>query len=292
MSAGRTVVRGVSARWRLNWQRVHHWRRSNQISLTYAALLALFFAFNVFVVSPRIQGREKIQQSAQIEPAAKSPDERVVDYTLALVIFNGILAVSTTFLWLSTRRLWRGAEAQAVHIQASAEAATASAEALTVIERAHIYPQIVHPGAMGEWIHDSIAYFLEDEGGEYAAPLDIFCEVSFQIMNFGKTPAVIKAIYAEIGLNPEFFNSFVIEDSVLASGQFTRTLTAETLAGLSKRDAEQIREGVERVRFRGSVIFLDIWNAEHTTRFEFVWLTRIGRWELCSLETHRLAKAE
>jgi hypothetical protein len=51
-------------------------------------------------------------------------------------LFTGLLAISTIFLWLSTRRLWRGAEAQAVDFRKSIVAAERSATAMEGVSTA------------------------------------------------------------------------------------------------------------------------------------------------------------
>jgi hypothetical protein len=103
-------------------------------------------------------------------------------FDVLLVIFNGILAISTWFLWRSTNKL-----AKSTHVAAiSAEEAT---NALPMLERAYVFVTVLCEGF--EIVRDPI------KGHE--GLFDFRAHIAFR--NYGKTPAVINIMRGVICLD-------------------------------------------------------------------------------------------
>lgn len=64
----------------------------------------------------------------------KSPHDWTV-FDLLLVIFNGVLAVSTSLLWWSTHKLWKAAQGQRDDLRDSIKEAVRSADAMDSIAK-------------------------------------------------------------------------------------------------------------------------------------------------------------
>lgn len=104
------------------WTRFRAWKHSDPVlvagALSFVFALALLFASNGPNEPPAYQHAKHVPQPV-------SAEERIADYTLALTLFTGVLAISTIGLWLSTRRLWKHAESiesASLYITVDAEA--------------------------------------------------------------------------------------------------------------------------------------------------------------------------
>jgi hypothetical protein len=168
-----------------------------------------------------------------------------------------VLAGSTLLLWGVTRT--------------AANAAREAAEALPVVERAYVYPEIVTLGPVEECVRESSVYFLTDPSkADTVTPTTT--ELTFLIRNYGKTPAIIKSVYAAFGVHPNgAFLGISVSRAVLGEKDATEDLVSKMEIGLTPNQAAGIRIYTEIVCFTGNITFDDIWGNECVTEFFFTW---------------------
>lgn len=87
----------------------------------------------------------------------KTADDRIADYTYALALLTGVLALSTIGLWIAT---WRAGARMESTVQTA--------------ERAYVKMSHTSPGVS----------FQEE-------PDIVFCSIEFRVMNLGRTPATV-----------------------------------------------------------------------------------------------------
>jgi hypothetical protein len=135
------------------------------IHIAFALLIAwLLFASSI---APHTIGVDYERDAAANEEGEKlAIDRRIARYTLWLAAFTGILAISTIFLWWSTRK--------------AAIAAQGAAEHIPRVERAYIYGG---------------ANFQGPPTGDGRVRID---SLLVKINNYGKTPAFIGTVAATI----------------------------------------------------------------------------------------------
>lgn len=134
----------------------------------------------------------------------RTTDDPVAFFTFWLAIFTFVLAVSTIGLWTVTwrsgirqsremRESIRVSSESSANAERAARAARDSADALPALERAYIFVEI-DPNAVKAI--DSIIRAFQDrhEGMPTSAPSELV--VGYQLINHGKTPAIIKAMSA------------------------------------------------------------------------------------------------
>ena len=128
---------------------------------------ALILSACLWLTSPFVPQNNNQYESTQKEPdkktaaiTAQSVEDQIADYTLLLAIFTGILAISTIGLWIATRKITRD-----------------SADGRQRIERAFI--KVSHAKKFEEIGSDSVRF-------------------SFEVKNFGRTPARIRDVIIEM----------------------------------------------------------------------------------------------
>jgi hypothetical protein len=164
----------------------------------------------------------EIEASGRVYPAEQPRNEpnawwqrfwcnvNASDYFVAL--FTLVLAAVTGFLWFSTHRLWKAGEKQIIAAQTAADAAVKSANtaesAQTTLERPYVF--------IGDIFQISMAP-------------DKPRTITFKATNYGRTPAVIQIVKAELIFSKsipnvpyEFSNELEFENFyVLGTGEPT-----------------------------------------------------------------------
>src|SRR5665213_308510 len=204
--------------------------------------------------------------------------------------FTVVLAISTIGLWLATKRLWDAGERQLALLaetsagqsrdmrdsisaaKASAKAAQDSADALPRVERAYVYPTMVSSRNIKECIETAREFNPggHDSGNE-PVPATM-ATLTFRLKNYGKTPAVLKSVYAGFGVSPEGSEFGVtVPDSILGSMETTGDIAVKMNALLTRNQASGIGVYTASLGFSGLITFEDIWGSEHVTDFYFKW---------------------
>ena len=122
---------------------------------TWAAIWTSGFLIGIFLCveiwSPLVQrlsdgnNRNPNQESAQ-----EIQDKRIADYTQVVMIFTGILAAGTLFLWWETRRLAKGASKQEEIVKDQAAQLTLSNQHVVAVERAFVFVESLHQTAIAD----------------------------------------------------------------------------------------------------------------------------------------------
>lgn len=170
----------------------------------------------------------------------------------------------------------------------AAEAAKKSTESLTTIERAHVYPVIENHCSVYQYIHEAQIFYLTASDDNTNKPCGETCEISFKITNYGKTPAILKQAFVSLGYHPSGALVGVgIKQSILGSGQSTETLHCPMMRGLTRNEANHIAAYTGHLAFEGQITFLDIWENEYVTKFEFAWEPSAHQMQLCGFSTKK-----
>lgn len=193
---------------------------------------------------------------------------------------EGWTAFATVVLAISTFGLW-------AVTNTAAKAAKEAAEALPIVERAHVYPMIVNPGAILERVRFAMTFPLtsteDDECSSDTA------ELTFRIKNYGKTPAILKSVMVGFGIHPPgALIGKIVQECILGAGESTETLIAEMERGFTQREALEIIEWRSRVGFSGTIQFDDIWGNAHETEFFFLWVHTTQQMSLLGVRTERV----
>jgi hypothetical protein len=188
---------------------------------------------------------------------------------LAVAIFTGVL-------WVVTGR--------------AADAARAAADALPIVERAYVYPVIISVGPIRDMINRATVYYLGDID-KLDTPANEMSDLSFCIKNFGKTPAIIKGVYASWGVIPlKGFGAFIgraVPESILGADGETSSIHIEMLQGITPNEARWIVDHTRTLAFEGIITFDDIWGVEYETRFLFRWDGEIEKMVLADIRSNR-----
>ncbi len=172
----------------------------------------------------------------------------------------------------------------------SAKAAEDAVEALPTIERAYLFPEITNSDAIG-------AVIIAATGGTFApgappagiAGAQHTAEVSFKIKNFGKTPAVLKRVSAELGIAPLKSQLVLpIQNPVLGPHEETRSFNRAMERGLTQEEAFRISTLTAQIALVGAVTFDDIWGRHWETRFHYGWDTSTNSFTLHSVWTEEV----
>jgi len=173
--------------------------------------------------------------------------------------------------------------------KSSAEAAHKAADALPIVERAYLYPIIVSVGETASVIENASVYFLGNTDKDDVRT-DERARITFIIKNFGKTPAVIKNVFAGFGIYPIGSQiGLFIPNAVLGETGDTGVLSVEMEMGITPRQAQNIPDYGDRLHLDGTIIFNDIWDREHTTSFVFGWDHGIQNMSLRGIKTLTLS---
>lgn len=165
----------------------------------------------------------------------------------------------------------------------AANAAKEAANALPIVERAYVYPVILTAGPLNDVISTARVFYLNE--GKEDVPAAETAEITFHIKNFGKTPAIIKGIFAEFGVGPfESLTKRTAPESILGPGEVTSEITVQMQRGLTRNQAINISVHTATFAFTGFVNFLDIWGIEHETDFFFGWDMEIRKMILRELQ--------
>lgn len=175
-------------------------------------------------------------------------EDAIAIYTWWLMIFTGALAISTLGLWIATLFLWHAGEKQIEIAGKAAKAAQDSADILPKIERAYVFMRIKTGSVRG---------------------------VEYVICNYGKTPAVLKAVDTNLKIFPEapenLENNPVWQGYVLQVGEEWNP--EENLGYLDNNSpTENILEfssGRAFLWFYGSIVYDDVIGIERITRFRY-----------------------
>lgn len=180
-----------------------------------------------------------------------------------IVIFTGVLALSTVILAASTIGLWIYT---AIGAKAAKRAADVNFVASMPVLSPHIVPQLtrLHP--------------LE--------PVDTFdSRISFVFENFGKTPALIRKVRADLFLNEQdtfptvdFEKLPIIKYEPIVAGEARGENALMGVAeykkefGLTKKEFEELLTDATTDRYRrfafvGEVVYDDFFGMRHTRRF-------------------------
>jgi hypothetical protein len=210
--------------------------------------------FNVIFKYP---GSNRNATAEEAQSHNKGDNPFWLDWEFYTAVGTILLAVGTIVLGLYTR--------------IAAIAARDAASGLPVLERAYVYPEIVEPGAFERLLAEARVYYL-DGLDSYDKRMPEVGKAKIKFTNFGKTPAVLKAAFASVGIAP--FGGLLglsLPDGVLGSSGSTQPIPCLMDVGFTRNQAEKVGAYLAHVCIDGQVIFEDIWGVTHQTDFYFIW---------------------
>ena len=178
-------------------------------------------------------------------------------------LFTGVLTFFTGLLFIATCGLWYMAVAQGRDLKVSVEAATKSADVaervLTGVERPYLFAKIEGDPRL-------VQFILTDD----------FHRILFYIENFGKTPAIITFMKAELviaHLNEAvegygFAGFEPTAHTVIAASDKTGLFEAP-IKGITQVDSMSLIAGTKRLVLHGEVSYIDMLGTPHETDFCF-----------------------
>lgn len=226
----------------------------------FVALLAIAVAILISwaVPSPNSNPDEGAQKCTTDKCRELASAEALAEYTEGLFFVTAALAF---FSFVQGAFLYRADRTARI----SADAAKKSADALSVIERAHVYPEILNPGAIWDCINDAKAFYLDPTGETADTPCSTTAELTFTVRNYGKTPAILKEVFAGFGVWPIGAQiGVVIPVGILGAGENSGSFVAAMERGLTHNEATHITSYTKHIAFVGRVTFDDVWgNGAH-----------------------------
>jgi hypothetical protein len=193
--------------------------------------------------------------------------ERVSDWLL--VVFNGLLALFTWRLWISTAGLFRVTKI-------AADAARDSADALVSAESAHVSVKLVHNN-----VYEAAGKF----GGLWPnspqmGRLSTAITVTYTFKNFGKTPAILLEVNDAINFSrtPPGRRTYAGQREIPPEGTIIgadktseRSFECRLATFLEMKEASELAKGNASIYFWGRAVYADIFEREieHTFMFRF-----------------------
>jgi hypothetical protein len=201
------------------------------------------------------------------------------DYGTAITAISSVvIAAFTIILGTFTVKL-----AQSTKI--AAKATKSAVDALPVVERAYVYPVIVSSDGVAKYIQDAVVFGVDDPDN-YDTPSDGFVSVTFRLKNYGKTPAIVKAVYAGLGVQPIGAEiGFAVADGTLGAMESTGEFKADTQLGITTAQATNIIAYCGWFCLDGTIEFSDIWGNDYVNRFTFTWSPDVERMTLSRITT-------
>jgi hypothetical protein len=182
--------------------------------------------------------------------------------TLLIAGFTGVLWRATTAMTQVAERQRAEMERTTGAAQTAADAAKKSADALPILERAYLFVEFSDSN-----IQEVLAMYTDNASTRRI-------KVRFTIFNYGKTPAIVKAIFRTLlhidgGMGEPFYvESVLIEDEIIiASGARTEIYRVEDQRVLTDDGAVAIKERRCLVLFFGKVEYEDVFGNPHETTF-------------------------
>jgi hypothetical protein len=257
------------------------------IALSFWLLVALPFLYSVPKSDPQhdqTANKCSAEESKKHGFWEKADCDPVAYFTLWLVGFTGVLAISTIGLWVVT---WRSGVRQSRDMVASidvgrkaAQAAALNARAAVEAERARLFP-IIQPGNIYAIIERAPTYKPDDE---IATPF-----VAYAVKNVGRTLATLKEIshqlvaIAELPREREYTPviPFPIEH-ILEAGGTSQNITCHADQRMTPAIARDVWAGRSSIWFYGYFSYEDAFERGHEFRFVWQYNHRAGGWELHS----------
>jgi len=186
-------------------------------------------------------------------------------------LFTFILALTTGGLWIATIGLYLAGEKQIAVANKTADAAKEaavaaekSANALPIIEGAYLFPDIII-----DHVADSLSAFEQSQVKTNRLIIE------FQVKNFGRTPALIQSVHANL-IHPDSINGRAFDNdhrktvrkTILGSGEPTERLQTE-IADFSREEAAHIKSGQSQLYFTGKIFYFDIWGQRWALFFDW-----------------------
>ena len=217
-------------------------------------------------VIPGPKSAEERAQEAEDREEKKAADRWLVRWTAMLFVATVGLILATGVLGYFGSHQARDMKASIKAAQDAANAAKASAESLPIIEGAYVYPVI-----LDENIAESMTAFEADS--RYHARSLI---VTFQIKNFGKTPAIILSCNADLihpdsihGTRTIEFEGRIVRDMVLGAGEATKENMETAIDDFSRIEFVSVKNGDSHLTFNGHVAYADIFGNTWIYRFDW-----------------------
>jgi len=181
----------------------------------------------------------------------------MITYTFWLMIFTGVLAISTIGLWIVTIR-------DGKHTEKAANAAKDSADALPIIERAYVFVEEIM------WQN----LFVD----EPIQPVTNYLSVRF--INHGNTPAIIRKVFVlpdKVIVYPTSVDigDFKIPEGIVVSSREDKKSGVISII-TSAEEIKKIREGTLKLICYGCIIYEDILRKERRTYFCWEYNESIG----------------
>jgi hypothetical protein len=217
----------------------------------------------------RIDTKGNALKAIPAAPAQKaSDDDSMVRYTFWLMVFTGLLSVSTILLWTTT---FRAAKDTRIAADAAKKSAEISERALIDLEGAFLYPVIE-----SDSIDESFKGFsFYDHTNSQTCP--VTPEITFKIKNYGRSfalPQNISGIFfygesedARHDASAGFFPDLLIGAGDTSDVEFTRRM----IQTINKEDYLAIMKGAVRIYLRGNIIFSDIFGNQYEQTYCLTW---------------------
>jgi hypothetical protein len=226
----------------------------------------------------------------------RTTDDPIAVFNLLLVLFTGVLAVSTIGLGIATYKLWRTSETHAGHMERSvkaaedaAKAADASAKALPAMERAYLF---LMPENIKFNIRELKRPFRDTQGKRRERDdwdieeIDREIDVTFALTNYGRTPAIITAIHYDLKYFPHIGHVGLNKWPKIPHGRLEETLAITPIApnvnsgefqwrfAISHERWEAAQAADGHIIFWGRVVYEDVFNRRWETLFAwwYSWL--------------------
>ncbi len=172
-------------------------------------------------------------------------------FTFALTIFNGLLFISTFFVWLATRK-----------------SAKISERALTQLERPHLRIAIAQNNFKGFW--DALASSSD-------APIVANGTFDIVFINYGKYPAFTKTLHwsvvhsASLPIGEGTITPLSGDPIITPSGQ-TVKITGLLGGTFSPQEAKEIRSSSRKIWFFGSLSYGNVIGIGDNFTTNFLWV--------------------
>lgn len=199
---------------------------------------------------------------------------------IAVAVFTGLLVRVGNRQWRELKRSVDEAKKAADAAKDSAEAAKKSAETLPRLERAYLFLQVTG---------QNLKFALDMSERAQAAHTIATTRptVQFTFKNHGKTPALLKELTVVLEIPNDIDGPIeytqrkeITGDDVIPAGGETQQFEETVVPGLIyTQTIESIRQGRHGFRFFGRVVYEDIFQQEHETRFFWVYYGSVDRFQ-------------
>ena len=194
---------------------------------------------------------------------------------------SAIAALATIALVISTIGLW-------VVTGTAAHAAKDAAEALPISERAYVYPEIIPSADIVQYLRATARRAALYDEGHFNTLSPEVTGVAFKITNLGKTPAIIRRLFAGFYIRGQELEGEITHPiAILGAGKSAENINVSLKVGMSANQATWVIQDRDALCLSGTIYFDDIWGNKLSTSFLFTWESGTNRMILRSINTKK-----